>query len=508
MFAFALWDENKKQLFIARDRLGEKPLFYYYDQNRFLFASEIKAILAEPDIRKEINLEAIDSYLSLRFIYTPHTMYKNICKLPAAHSLILKNGKIQINQYWKPSFSDKISKTKEEIFDQLRDLFLDSINIRLMSDVPIGAFLSGGIDSSMVVSLMSQVSKVKPQTFSIGVVDNDYNELPYARAVADKYGTNHHEFIIRPDIVNILPKVIELMGEPTDPFAISVYNIAEVTRKHVTVALGGDGGDELFGGYDRYHGNNFVGFLSLLPNFLLQPFFKSLIKIVPEDFSKKSLSQKLRWLSHVSSYPENRRYFESMSFFRFTDLTKDHLYSQNLKENLNGSHPSNYILKYFNDDAAEDLVDHMMYTDLMTRLPDYTLQILDHMTMAHSLEGRSPFLDHRFVEFACSIPSSMKVSKRELKVLLKEFAKDYLPPQLLTREKQGFGFPLHRWLKNDLREMINDVLHCSKLVADGYFNDKYIQCIIGEHQKGAADHQMRIWSLLNMELWYSLVFNK
>lgn len=502
MFAFAIWDERKNQVFIARDRLGEKPLFYYHDEECFIFSSEVKSILLNPEIKKELNLEAMDSYLSLRFISAPHTMFKNIKKLPAGHCLILKNGILNIERYWEPSYVKKTEKSKKQIIEQLRELFSDCVSIRLMSDVPIGAFLSGGIDSSLVVALISGGSKIKPNTFSIGVKDSDYNELPYAKAVATKYNTQHREFIINPDIMEILPKVIELMDEPTDPFAISVYNIADVTRRHVTVALGGDGGDELFGGYDRYHGNGFVKFLSKIPNYLLQPFFNSLIKIIPEDFSKKSLSQKLRWLNHMSSFPENRRYFESMSFFRFTDNTKNVLYTPDLKLSLDGSHPSDSILKYFNNHVADNFLDRMMYTDLMTRLPDYTLQILDRMTMAHSLEGRSPFLDHRLVEFACAIPSQLKVSRGELKILLKEFAKDYLPPELLTREKQGFGFPLHRWLREDLKEMINDILNSSNMISDGYFDKTYVQKILHAHQTGQADHQMRIWSLLNIELWY------
>lgn len=502
MFAFAIWDSRKNQVFVARDRLGEKPLFYYHDTDCFIFSSEVKSVLLNPEVKKEMNYEAMDSYLSLRFITAPHTMFRDIKKLPAGHYLILKNGELKVERYWKPSYVQKTEKSRKQILDDLRELFFDSVKIRLMSDVPIGAFLSGGIDSSMVVSSISLVSKDKPNTFSIGVKDSDYNELPYAKAVATKYSTHHREFIINPDIIEILPKVIDLMDEPTDPFAISVYNIAGVTRKHVTVALGGDGGDELFGGYDRYHGNGFVNFISKLPNELVQPIFKSLIKVVPEDFSKKSLSQKIRWLKHMSSFSENRRYFESMSFFRFTDSAKDLLYSSDLKSKLNSSHPSNYILEYFNDDAADDFLDRMMYTDLMTRLPDYTLQILDRMTMAHSLEGRSPFLDHRLVEFACAIPAELKVSKGELKIILKELAKDYLPPELLTREKQGFGFPLHRWLREDLKEMINDILNSSKMISDGYFNKEYVQKILHAHQAGHVDHQMRIWSLLNMELWY------
>ncbi len=502
MFAFAVWDSKKNQVFIARDRLGEKPLFYYFDSSCFIFASEVKSILLNSEVDREMDFEALDSYLSLRFISAPHTMFKKIKKLHAGHYLLLKNGELDINRYWKPSYISKIAKSKPQILEELKDLFFDSVKVRLMSDVPIGAFLSGGIDSSMVVSSISLSSKDKPNTFSIGVKDSDYNELPYANAVASKYSTHHRQFIINPDIIDILPKVIELMDEPTDPFAISVYNIAEVTRKHVTVALGGDGGDELFGGYDRYHGNSFVNMISKLPKELMHPIFNSLIRVIPEDFSKKSLSQKVRWLKHMSSFSENRRYFESMSFFRFTDDAKKLLYSRDLKSRLTDLHPSNHILHYFNDEAAEDFLDRMMYTDLMTRLPDYTLQILDRMTMAHSLEGRSPFLDHRLVEFACSIPSEMKVSKGELKIILKELAKNYLPPELLTREKQGFGFPLHRWLRDDLKEMINDILGSSKLISDGYFDKNYVHKILLNHQSGRADHQMRIWSLLNSELWY------
>lgn len=509
MFAFAIWDNNKKQLFIARDRLGEKPLFYHFDNQKFLFGSEVKTILQEKNIERSINFEAMDCYLSLRFIPAPNTMFNEIKKLPAGHFLLVKDGKLEIKQYWKPSYLEKYRGTKQQAIEELDSMMAEVVKMRLMSDVPLGAFLSGGIDSSLIASLISLNSENKPNTFSIGVVDDDYNELPYAKAVAEKYNTTHREFLIKPVILDILPKVINLMDEPTDPFAISVYNISQVTRQHVTVALGGDGGDELFGGYDRYHGNKFVSYLHNIPEIIRKTSLETLIKIFPEDFSKKSLSQKLRWLNHMSSFDDDRRYFESMSFFRFLDENKNELYSSDLQSKLNGDHPSKYIGKYFNDDVTNNYMDSMMYTDLMSRLPDYTLQILDRMTMAHSLEGRSPYLDHKLVEFAATLPPEWKVSNGKLKAILREYSKKYLPPVLLTREKQGFGFPLNRWLKNDLKEMINDIFSSSKLISDGYFNRNYVNKIKDEHQKGIVDHQMRIWGLLNMELWYnSFITNK
>lgn len=509
MFAFAIWDNNKKQLFIARDRLGEKPLFYHFDNQKFLFGSEVKTILQEKNIERSINFEAMDCYLSLRFIPAPNTMFNEIKKLPAGHFLLVKDGKLEIKQYWKPSYIEKYKGTKQQAIEELDNMMAEVVKMRLMSDVPLGAFLSGGIDSSLIASLISLNSESKPNTFSIGVVDDDYNELPYAKAVAEKYNTTHREFLIKPVILDILPKVIDMMDEPTDPFAISVYNISQVTRQHVTVALGGDGGDELFGGYDRYHGNKFVSYLHNIPEIIRKTSLETLIKIFPEDFSKKSLSQKLRWLNHMSSFDDDRRYFESMSFFRFLDKNKNELYSSDLQSKLNGDHPSKYIGNYFNDDVTNNYLDAMMYTDLMSRLPDYTLQILDRMTMAHSLEGRSPFLDHKLIEFAATLPPEWKVSNGKLKAILREYSKKYLPPVLLTREKQGFGFPLNRWLKNDLKEMINDVFSSSKLISDGYFNRNYVNKIKDEHQKGIVDHQMRIWGLLNMELWYnSFITNK
>lgn len=509
MFAFAIWDNNKKQLFIARDRLGEKPLFYHFDNQKFLFGSEVKTILQEKNIERSINFEAMDCYLSLRFIPAPNTMFNEIKKLPAGHFLLVKDGKLEIKQYWKPSYIEKYKGTKQQAIEELDNMMAEVVKMRLMSDVPLGAFLSGGIDSSLIASLISLNSESKPNTFSIGVVDDDYNELPYAKAVAEKYNTTHREFLIKPVILDILPKVIDMMDEPTDPFAISVYNISQVTRQHVTVALGGDGGDELFGGYDRYHGNKFVSYLHNIPEIIRKTSLETLIKIFPEDFSKKSLSQKLRWLNHMSSFDDDRRYFESMSFFRFLDKNKNELYSSDLQSKLNGDHPSKYIGNYFNDDVTNNYLDAMMYTDLMSRLPDYTLQILDRMTMAHSLEGRSPYLDHKLVEFAATLPPEWKVSNGKLKAILREYSNKYLPPVLLTREKQGFGFPLNRWLKNDLKEMINDVFSSSKLISDGYFNRNYVNKIKDEHQKGIVDHQMRIWGLLNMELWYnSFITNK
>ncbi len=502
MFAFAIWDNKKKELFIARDRLGEKPLFYYSDHTTFIFGSEVKTVLQDHETSKTMNLDAMDSYLSLRFIPAPNTMFKEIKKLKAGHFLHIKDGELHSKQYWKPSYIEKFSGTREEALETMQYLMKDAVQMRLMSEVPLGAFLSGGIDSSLLVSLISLTSPEKPNTFSIGVVDDDFNELPYAKAVAEKYMTTHREYLIKPVIIDILPKVINMMDEPTDPFALSVYNISEVTRKHVTVAIGGDGGDELFGGYDRYNGNQYVGYLRYIPEALRLGSLNSLIKLFPEKFSKKSLSQKLKWLKHMSSFENDRRYYESMSFFRFSDREKNSLYTTELQRKMENIHPSTYILDHFNDSTTNSYVDAMMYTDMMTRLPDYTLQILDRMTMAHSLEGRSPFLDHKLVEFAASLPAEWKVSNGNLKIFLRDFSRQYLPSVLLKREKQGFGFPLNRWLKNDLKEMIDDVFSSSRLIRDGYFNEKYILKIIKEHQNECADHQMRIWSLLNMELWY------
>jgi len=504
MFAFAIWDRGTGKLLLARDRLGQKPLFYSDTTGSFLFASEVKAILKDPSVDTSLDTLAMHHYISLRFIPQPMSMFRGVKKLPPGHLLTYEDGHFEIERYWDLNYGPKYEKSEAELVRDLDEILLETVEKHMISDVPLGAFLSGGLDSSMIVAMMSKVSTRPVQTFSIGTVEQDYNELPYAKLVAEKYGTKHREFLVKPDIVNVIPKLIWLMDEPTDPFAISVYYVARETRKFVTVALGGDGGDESFGGYDRYYGNRIVDYYRLIPSSLRKALVRPLVGRIPESFSRKSLAQKVNWLESMASESDGRRYALSMSFFRFTDTMKQELYTDRMKGEVAGSDVARAILDFYDSTRAEHPVDRMMCVDTMTRMPEYTLLILDRMTMASSLEGRSPFLDHPLIEFMARVPWEMKLKGKTLKYLARQLAREYLPEALLKRDKQGFGFPLARWLRGDLAAMTRNLLFSSRLAEEGYFQGAFIRRLVDEHIAGKTDHHARIWTLLNLEIWFRL----
>lgn len=502
MFALAIWDAPRRQLFLARDRLGEKPLYYADNGERILFASEIKALRMDPGFDPEIHWPGLDSYLSLRFVPAPATLYRHATLLPAGHCLLWKEGQVRQWRYWTPSFLEKTGADVAAQAAELADRLRDSVRKRLVSDVPLGAFLSGGMDSSLVVAMMGQVAEGAANTFAAGCRDVEFNELPYARAVAERWHTRHREFMIEPDVVHALPKIVHLMDGPTDPVALSLYHISGATRQHVKVALGGDGGDELFGGYDRYWGNRMAAWAARVPRALRRIALDLPSGWVQEDFTRKSLSKRLRWIHQMADLPADRRYFASLSFFRFGGDFRASLYTADLHERLADSDPAAPILEAFRSPNAEDPVDRMLYTDLTMRLPNYTLQILDRMTMAHGLEGRCPYLAHGLVEYGCRLPSSSKVRGWRQKWLQKRLARAYLPETVLRRGKQGFSFPLSRWFREDLRDFLHDLVLDSRLVRDGLFAGDTVRRLVGEHDSGTADHSMRLWSLLNCELWY------
>jgi asparagine synthase (glutamine-hydrolysing) len=375
----------------------------------------------------------------------------------------------------------------------------------LISDVPVGAFLSGGIDSSTVTSMMSLASPERIQTFSIGVQEGDFNELPFARLVADKYNTAHFEKIADNRLVSLLPKLIWHMDEIVDPFGFGVFLVAELAKSQVKVVLGGDGGDELFAGYDRYVGNRLVDYYCFVPRTLRKHIFPSLIRLLPDSYSYNSTTQKLRWLNDMSLTSGGDRYAHSMSYLRFTQEAKERLFSPSLRRSLDGQFDSApHILEHFNNPCAQELIDKMLYTDTMTRMPEHLLMLVDHMTMAHSVEDRSPLLDYRVVEFAAAIPANLKVKGNRLKHVFREVAKEFLPPQLLSRSKQGFSFPLAYWMKSELGQLLEALFMKSRLAEEGYFQRNYMIELLNQHRRGQMDHNYRLWILLNLELWWRM----
>jgi asparagine synthase (glutamine-hydrolysing) len=508
MYAFAIWDTENKTLFTARDHMGQKPLFYYQNGDEFIFASEIKAILETGLVKPEIDLDALWHYVSLRFIPDQYSLFKNIRKLPAASYLTYKAGEVQTEKYWSPDFCEKLKSNEADIEEGLDELLKDTVKMHTLSDVRVGAFLSGGIDSSTVAAMMAKASSEPVPTFSIGVKEQGFNELPYARMVVDQYAMESHERVVQADLIHLIPSMIHHLDEPSDPFAVGVYLVSQVASEQVKVVLGGDGGDENFAGYDRFAGQRLVDHYCLLPQWFRKSVMTKVIDRIPESFGYKSLAQKASWVNDMSFYASSgERYAQSMSFLRFTKHAKQQLFTEQARDQIEDYDSTSKILNYFDADNVDDVVDRMLYTDLMTRMPDHLLSIVDRMSMAHSIESRPPLVDYKFVEYAASIPANLKLKGRNLKYILKKVAGRYLPDELINRKKQGFGFPLAIWMRTDLKDFLTRLFSQSRFVEIGVFDRDYIFQILEEHLSGKADHNFRLWILINLEFWYRLYFD-
>ncbi len=506
MFAFALWDARRQVLFLARDHLGQKPLFYFAADGAFLFASEVKGILASGRVRPEIELDALWHYVSLRFIPDDYSLFRQVKKLPAATWLKWEDGRFTTGRYWRLDFGRKLPGDEAEIADGLDALLRETVRGHLLSDVRVGALLSGGIDSSTVAAMMALQGEGPVPSFSIGVREQDINELPYARMVVARYGLEAHERVVEADLIHLIPAMIHHLDEPSDPFGVGVYLVSQVAAEVVKVVLGGDGGDENFAGYDRFAGQRLAEYYSVLPAWFRRTVMQRLADAIPESFGYKSVAQKVRWLNAMSFYGSGRRYAESLSFLRFTQEAKEALFTPAARARLEDRDSIAKILVHFDADNARDLVDKMLYTDLCTRIPDHLLSIVDRMAMAHSLESRSPLIDYRVVEYAAAIPPQFKLKGRQLKYILRKVAARYLPRELVYRKKQGFGFPIARWMRGELRGFLVNLFAESRLVAHGLFEHAYVQRLLDEHLAGKVDHNFRLWILLNLEFWYRLNF--
>jgi asparagine synthase (glutamine-hydrolysing) len=505
MFAFAIWDEKGQKLVLARDRIGQKPLFYAQDGEEFLFASELKAVLATMKREREIDYESIHHYLSLRFIPPPRTMLRHVKKLPPAHTLVYEAGQITISRYWNLSFREKLDLSETEFMTSLREKLVQTVESHLVSDVPVGAFLSGGMDSSMIVAIVARDLGASFKTFAIGVEEQDFNELPYAKMVADRYRTCHVEGCVEADIIRSLPTMIWHLDEPSDPIAACQFYAAHLAAQHVKVVLGGDGGDELFAGFDRYLGVGQVDYYAWIPAFVRQKALGPLIASMPDSFAYKSLTQKLRWVHQLALLPDmGRRYAEATCFFRFNRQDKRALFSDDLWYQVNYLDSADVIVEQFDRADANDPLDRMLYADFMTRLPEHSLMLTDRMTMAHGLEARSPYLDHELVEFMAGFPSHLKIRNRELKYVLRRLAADYLPEQIVKRQKQGFMFPVAYWFRNELYPFIHHFLLDSHFVKEGFFRQESVLRLIEDHRNNRFDNHVRLWMLLNLELWHQI----
>jgi asparagine synthase (glutamine-hydrolysing) len=505
MFAFAVWDENEQKLLLARDRLGQKPLFYAQIGDELLFGSEIKAILAVDGQPRTLNYAAMHHYLSLRFVPAPQTMLAHVQKLPPAHTLVWQGGEAHIARYWDLSFADKLALDEDAFLDGLRTKLRDAVGSHLLSDVPVGAFLSGGLDSSMVVALLAQDLQRTPETFAVGVAEQDFNELPFAAEVARYHHTHHHEACVASNLLEALPQMIWHLDEPSDPIAACQYHAAALAAAHVKVVLGGDGGDELFAGFDRYAGLGYVNYYAAVPAVLRRTLVGPALARIPDSFAYKNRTQKLRWMHQLSLLSDTaERYAEATFFFRFNAAGKRALYGDALWDAVGGLNSADVIAQPFRNAPAGDVVDRMLYADYHTRLPEHSLMLTDRMTMAHSLELRSPLLDHELVEYLAAFPSQLKIRGGELKYILRRLAAEYLPRDIVRRDKQGFMFPIAYWFRHERYAQLRDLLLECHFVREGIFRREAVLRLLEEHRNGRSDHHVRLWMLLNLALWHQI----
>jgi asparagine synthase (glutamine-hydrolysing) len=508
MFAFALWDSRRQELFIARDRVGKKPLVYTSVDGAFLFASEIKALLEDPAVIPRVNEEALHHYLTYQYVPGEQTIFQGIYKLPPAHLLVLREGNITLTPYWRLSYEPKQQFRREaDAFAAFREVFQEAVKVRLRSDVPLGAFLSGGIDSSATVAVMSSLMTQPVKTFSIGFEESDYNELAYARIIARQYHTEHREFIVKPDALAVLPNLVRQYDEPfADPSAIPTYYVAQLTRTYVTVALNGDGGDESFAGYERYAASRLAAVYVRLPHILRTRLIAPLVTRLPyQDYRWSMIRRFKRFIAGCDDDPVTT-YVNWQCYF--TNDMKARLYSPEFRERVQQVDSVRLAAELFYQADAEQLIDRLLFVDVHLYLPYDLLVKADIACMAHGLEARSPLLDHRLMEFAATLPANFKLRGLETKYFLKRAVAPLVPQAILQRKKMGFGVPLHRWFRKELKDMAYAVLLDARAVGRGYFRHEEVRRLLEEHIAMRADHSYRLWALVWLELWHRLFIDK
>jgi asparagine synthase (glutamine-hydrolysing) len=504
MFAFAIWDGRRNRLFAARDHLGQKPFFYSTFNESLYFASEIKALTrVNPELR-QMSLEAADQYLALRIICPVKTMFSGVMKLPPAHYLLYEpGGQPRTERYWNLDFSVKTIASESELLDELDALITDTLKHHMVSDVPVGALLSGGLDSSLIVAMLRRNLGVENlPTFTLGLPHKRFNEAMGARLLADSYRTDHHERTVLPSIAGLLPRLVYHLDEPTDPLSVCTWHVSKLARETVKVTLGGDGGDELFGGYDRYYGNLYAEHYSHIPRVIRDKVIGPLLRHAPDGHWYKSISHQAKWLHELSFLKNGSRYARSLSYFYFPPDRRRELYTDGVRAQLSATRAEQDIIDYYLAPQAAGAVDRMLYADYQSRLPDHPVLVSDRMSMAFGLETRSPFLDHRLVEFCARLPASYKIRGRTLRYLQLKLAARYLPEPLLRKPKQGFASALPYLLKDEYTKLFHGLMRDSWLIDDGVLRADPIEKMVRSHVAGQADHGSRLWLLVNLEAWY------
>lgn len=502
-FALGIWDSQKNKLILARDRFGKKPLLYVNKNGHLIFASEFEALLVHSLVSKDIYYEGIYHFLSYGYIPAPFSVYKDIKKLLPGEILVFDGirKELKTNFYWKLNYREKLKLSEKEAIFKLRQQVDEAVKIRMISDVPLGAFLSGGIDSSIVVSIMSKFSTSRIKTFSIGFEEQEYNELNFARSVAEKYNTEHREFIVKPDIIKILPKLVRHYGEPySDSSAIPTFYLAKVTKDFVKVALNGDGGDELFAGYERHLANTLAKSYQRLPLWLRDGFINPLAKNLPDSLNPKNRIRKFKRFLLGASLPREVRFLKWVGIF--SGELKDKILSREFRNEMKEVDSLNVMRRVFAETIGLEITDATLYVDTYLNLPNDLTIKMDIATMANSLEARSPFLDQELAQFAACLPASLKIKKGIFKYILRKAFWSELPENVRNRGKMGFALPLGKWLRTSLRDYLKGSLLSGKSLQRGYFEPSIIKTIVTEHVDGRRDWTPQLWNLLMLEKWH------
>ena len=501
MFAFALWDDRRRRLLVARDRFGEKPLYWGVFDHTLLFASEPKVLLAHPAVQPNLNLNALRQYLSFDYVPAPLSIYEGINKLPAAYTLTLEEGEIKVERYWRLSYqtAEPVPPVSEAA-ERLRELLADSVRMRLVSDVPLGVLLSGGIDSSVVTALAVRAATETVKTFSISFAEASFDESQYARAVAKFLGTDHHEERFSASLAaNLVSEIGAWMDEPmSDPSLVPTYLLSRFTRKHVTVALGGDGGDEIFAGYPMYFGHRMASAYGRIPGFLKRGVIEPMVNLLPVKTKNLSFDYRARRFITASHYDTVARHH--IWFGSFPPHDQEMLLTYEVKQ-ASDSDIYRDARRMFAECDSNNLIERMQNLDTQLYMAEGILTKVDRASMAVSLEVRAPYLDPRVAEFAASLPAHYKLHGYTSKYILKRAAKGLVPPFVLRRGKKGFGVPFAKWLKSELRPLAHDLLSPERLRRTGLFNSEYVSRLLDEHERGVANHRKLLWTLLTFELW-------
>jgi len=502
MFALAIWDAREHRLVLARDRLGKKPLVYYLAPDGGLaFASEFQALLSHPLVPRDVDPRSIDDFLTYLYVPAPSTVYRNVWKLPPAHTLVWQAGRVTVEPYWQVAFGAKLNITEDEALARFGELLRDAVRRRLIADVPLGAFLSGGMDSSSVVAEMAELSPGRVKTFSIGFGERDFDELAYARQIAQRFGTEHQELVVEPHALNVLPTLVEHYGEPyADSSAVPSYYVSQLSRQHVTVALNGDGGDELLAGYERHWAARIAARYDTVPRVVRHGLIRPLIPLLPEPRQRRAFLRRAKRFMTAAHLPVLERYLHWVG--AFTPAMKQDLYTDDFRSMLDGHDAGHWLRDALAPEPRLDPVDAVQRADTLLYLPGDLLVKMDIASMANSLEARSPLLDHRLIEFCAALPSHYKLRGRTSKWLLRRLMRDRLPQDILTRPKMGFGVPVGEWLRDELRPFVEDTLFSDRAEARGLFRPAAIRGLVDQHQTRRTDATSFIWALLMLELWF------